>query len=229
MRAFEEIAKRTPINREALNVALGGTHFSFEPRKLNPTRSDVPPAIITRQLADEEEFTGRVLGRLTVIGRSMDAWEKSKKVRWVVRCACGWYERRRSRALRDMTLDAQMCSNCKMLEERKAGFGPWTNRPKTKRGKGQAPPLLVPVLQPSVPVEKPDYVQHSRRKRLPKTPIPAALRWLVWERDNFTCQHCGSRKHLSVDHVIPESKGGMMVIANLQTLCTPCNSKKGAN
>jgi len=61
-----------------------------------------------------------------------------------------------------------------------------------------------------------------------KQPIPPDLRWEVWERDNFTCRHCGVRRHLSVDHIIAESKGGPMTLDNLQTLCRSCNSRKGA-
>ena len=64
--------------------------------------------------------------------------------------------------------------------------------------------------------------------RLPKQPIPSVLRWTIWERDDFTCQMCGARSHLSIDHIIPESKGGLLVEANLQTLCRSCNSRKGA-
>jgi len=60
-----------------------------------------------------------------------------------------------------------------------------------------------------------------------KEPIPADIRWAVWERDNFTCQHCGTRILLSVDHIIPESQGGTLDLANLQTLCSKCNSRKG--
>lgn len=57
--------------------------------------------------------------------------------------------------------------------------------------------------------------------------ISAAVRWLVWERDNFTCRNCGKRKNLTIDHIIPESKGGQLKLSNLQTLCNSCNSKKG--
>lgn len=57
--------------------------------------------------------------------------------------------------------------------------------------------------------------------------IPAEIRWRIWERDNFTCKHCKTRKHLTIDHIIPESKGGKLVDSNLQTLCRRCNSKKG--
>lgn len=60
-----------------------------------------------------------------------------------------------------------------------------------------------------------------------KEAIPLSLRWEIWERDNFTCRICGSRQYLTIDHIIPESKGGNLEKDNLQTLCKPCNSKKG--
>jgi len=58
--------------------------------------------------------------------------------------------------------------------------------------------------------------------------ISSNIRWQVWERDNFTCQTCGKRRNLTVDHIIPESKGGKLELSNLQTLCNPCNRKKGS-
>lgn len=56
--------------------------------------------------------------------------------------------------------------------------------------------------------------------------IPVELRWEMWERDNFTCKLCGSHKFLTIDHIIPVSKGGQTTKENLQTLCRNCNSKK---
>jgi len=49
----------------------------------------------------------------------------------------------------------------------------------------------------------------------------------VFIRDNFTCQYCGSREHLTIDHVKPASKGGPWTWTNLTTACAPCNTKKG--
>lgn len=60
-----------------------------------------------------------------------------------------------------------------------------------------------------------------------KKTIPPKLRWEIWERDNFTCEMCGKRRYLSIDHIIPESKGGELIKSNLRTLCINCNSKKG--
>ena len=71
--------------------------------------------------------------------------------------------------------------------------------------------------------------QHAglSRKAYQKGRIPDEIRWEVLERDNFTCLHCGSRRFLTVDHIIPESSGGTLETDNLQTLCRSCNSKKG--
>lgn len=61
-----------------------------------------------------------------------------------------------------------------------------------------------------------------------KAVISAGLRTQVFERDAYRCKHCGTHKDLRADHIHPESKGGPTTLENLQTLCAPCNSKKGA-
>lgn len=66
------------------------------------------------------------------------------------------------------------------------------------------------------------------RRYTPKKKIPTTLRKAVFERDAYRCQHCGSHLDLCVDHIHPESKGGKATLENLQTLCRPCNTKKGA-
>lgn len=61
-----------------------------------------------------------------------------------------------------------------------------------------------------------------------KRKLDAALRKQVLERDAYRCQECGTHLDLSVDHIIPEVLGGSDDLNNLQTLCGPCNSRKGA-
>lgn len=58
--------------------------------------------------------------------------------------------------------------------------------------------------------------------------ISDVLRMAVYERDGFTCLHCGGTENLSLDHIHPYSRGGEDTIENLQTLCRSCNSRKGA-
>jgi hypothetical protein len=75
-------------------------------------------------------------------------------------------------------------------------------------------------------VEK--LIEKKKKNGYKKKPIPNSIKWEVWERDNFTCKICGNRKYLSVDHIYPECKGGVMSFSNLQTLCRSCNSRKGS-
>jgi 5-methylcytosine-specific restriction endonuclease McrA len=50
----------------------------------------------------------------------------------------------------------------------------------------------------------------------------------VLARDAWTCQYCGSRKSgLTVDHVVPRSRGGKSVWDNIVASCATCNRRKG--
>lgn len=65
------------------------------------------------------------------------------------------------------------------------------------------------------------------RKRRVQT-LSRAQRRAIFERDGNICLHCGTRQQLTVDHIWPVSLGGGDDPSNLQTLCRPCNSRKGA-
>lgn len=49
----------------------------------------------------------------------------------------------------------------------------------------------------------------------------------VISRDRHTCQYCGSHDKLTIDHVVPVSKGGKSTFENCVAACQECNSKKG--
>lgn len=50
----------------------------------------------------------------------------------------------------------------------------------------------------------------------------------VFARDNYTCQYCGVRTHdLTIDHVIPRSRGGEHSWNNVVSACRACNHRKG--
>ena len=56
--------------------------------------------------------------------------------------------------------------------------------------------------------------------------VPNSVRKAVFERDNYTCQCCNTKKDLTIDHIVPRSKGGSNDETNLQTLCKSCNLAK---
>lgn len=49
----------------------------------------------------------------------------------------------------------------------------------------------------------------------------------ILNKNNNKCVICGSFEHLSIDHIIPITKGGTNYASNLQPLCRGCNSRKG--
>lgn len=51
-------------------------------------------------------------------------------------------------------------------------------------------------------------------------------RAMIYKRDGNKCQYCGSTRSLTIDHVIPRSKGGDDSWGNLVVACSSCNVKK---
>lgn len=51
----------------------------------------------------------------------------------------------------------------------------------------------------------------------------------IFARDQYVCQYCGKKfkaKELTLDHIIPQSRGGPNSWTNLVTCCDSCNNKK---
>lgn len=66
-----------------------------------------------------------------------------------------------------------------------------------------------------------------RKDRERKAALTPARRREVYERDGHRCRYCGSAENLAVDHIKPLYLDGDHEISNLQTLCAPCNQRKG--
>ena len=49
----------------------------------------------------------------------------------------------------------------------------------------------------------------------------------LYKRDGNQCTYCGCKKNLTIDHIIPKSKGGDNTWMNLVTCCSSCNRIKG--
>jgi 5-methylcytosine-specific restriction endonuclease McrA len=76
--------------------------------------------------------------------------------------------------------------------------------------------------------EIPLVIRLNSYVHIPRRATSARIsRRAVFARDKHRCQYCGSARHLTVDHVVPRSKGGPDTWDNLVTSCAPCNRKKG--
>jgi hypothetical protein len=49
----------------------------------------------------------------------------------------------------------------------------------------------------------------------------------IRERWNCECAYCGSKEELTIDHIIPQSKGGIDSTINTVCCCKECNHSKG--
>ena len=65
--------------------------------------------------------------------------------------------------------------------------------------------------------------------RLPRTPVKFNRR-NIFARDSNRCQYCGKRfstNELSLDHIVPRSRGGETSWTNIVCCCVACNVHKG--
>ena len=67
-----------------------------------------------------------------------------------------------------------------------------------------------------------NYIKLPYEKLMQNRPSRA----MIYKRDGHKCQYCGSTKSLTIDHIIPRSRGGEDTWENLVVACMPCNTRK---
>ncbi len=67
---------------------------------------------------------------------------------------------------------------------------------------------------------------HNRRKRKQIAHYSQIYKRLLFKY-KFKCVLCGLNEDLTIDHIIPVSRGGSDDESNLQIMCKSCNSRKG--
>jgi 5-methylcytosine-specific restriction endonuclease McrA len=79
-------------------------------------------------------------------------------------------------------------------------------------------------------IQAPVVIRLLNYVRVPHNlPLPLSRRTLML-RDGYTCQYCNTqpgRENLTIDHVIPRSRGGRTEWENVVAACGPCNRRKG--
>jgi 5-methylcytosine-specific restriction endonuclease McrA len=69
------------------------------------------------------------------------------------------------------------------------------------------------------------YINIRRRRE-----ASSMKRLRIYMRDKFRCQYCGEKKtagELTLDHILPRSRGGDNSPVNVVTACVACNNRKG--
>lgn len=84
----------------------------------------------------------------------------------------------------------------------------------------------VHIHSPTTVIELPVSVALREYIHVPYRRTNKVTRDGVLHRDGFTCAYCGGPGR-TIDHVIPESRGGQNTWENLVAACAPCNGRKG--
>ena len=82
---------------------------------------------------------------------------------------------------------------------------------------------------PNVRIRVPEVVQLTMFNGFVRHEVRFS-RQSVFERDGCVCQYCGKqfpKSQSTIDHVIPQSRGGGETWENLVVACVPCNLRKG--
>ena len=95
--------------------------------------------------------------------------------------------------------------------------------------------LAVEPDEPSVRtvtlhIRVPEVIVLTGYNGMPNT-RPAFSRRNLYRRDENTCQYCGRQPgtaELTIDHVIPRSRGGLSTWTNCVLACVSCNGRKGS-
>jgi 5-methylcytosine-specific restriction endonuclease McrA len=71
--------------------------------------------------------------------------------------------------------------------------------------------------------------ERIRKARVRRTSTPRITRAIIILRDGYTCRYCGKLLDdgtVTIDHILPVSRGGKHDEDNLVVACRPCNYRK---
>jgi 5-methylcytosine-specific restriction endonuclease McrA len=87
--------------------------------------------------------------------------------------------------------------------------------------------LQQPLRSASSTFPWPHVIRLLSYVRVPRAVKRKISRRALFARDGHKCVYCGSPGRLTLDHVVPRSRGGDSVWENVVTSCAPCNLRKG--
>lgn len=98
-------------------------------------------------------------------------------------------------------------------------------------GKGRAEVVerhAEPLRTSTTAYPRPHVIRLTTYVRVPQAVKRRISRRALFARDGWRCVYCGTTGgRLTLDHVVPRSRGGTSVWENVVTACAPCNLRKG--
>ena len=86
----------------------------------------------------------------------------------------------------------------------------------------------LPLRSATDTFARPHVIRLVQYVRVPRAAQRKISRRALFARDEWRCVYCGtSGGRLTLDHVVPRSRGGDSVWENVVTACAPCNLRKG--
>ncbi len=86
----------------------------------------------------------------------------------------------------------------------------------------------VVIRSPNMALVPPEVIVLTRYEGLAERSVVFSRRNL-FKRDHYTCQYCGAQpgpESLTVDHIVPRSRGGVSSWTNCVLACIECNKRK---
>jgi 5-methylcytosine-specific restriction endonuclease McrA len=86
------------------------------------------------------------------------------------------------------------------------------------------------IRSENLALEMPLVIRLVYYVRVPHRLLIPVTRRTILARDQYTCQYCGAQPtkgKLTLDHVVPRSRGGGHSWDNVVAACIPCNQRKG--
>jgi len=99
-------------------------------------------------------------------------------------------------------------------------FADWAELP----AESDVPAIHTPLLR----IRVPEIIVLNYYNGFPRQGV-AFSRRNIYRRDHYTCQYCGARpgsELLSIDHIVPRSRGGKSTWENCALACLECNKRK---
>ena len=86
--------------------------------------------------------------------------------------------------------------------------------------------LATPLHSATDTYPWPHVIRLLQYVRVPRSVRRKISRRVLFARDEWRCQYCGTVGKLTLDHVVPRSRGGDSVWENVVASCAPCNMRK---